>query len=58
MPPDDAAMVAEGLIELLADSALAQQMGSRGQARVSNQYLWRYVVDRVEAALLKMPLLG
>jgi glycosyltransferase involved in cell wall biosynthesis len=56
VPPDDAVTVAERLVQLLANSALAQQMGRRGQARVKNQFLWRPVVDRVEAALLRMPL--
>jgi len=56
VPPDDAATVAERLVQLLADSALARQMGRRGQAQVRNQFLWRQVVDRVEAALLRMPL--
>jgi len=56
VPPDDAVTVAERLVQLLADSALAQEMGRRGQARVRNRFLWRHVVDRVEAALLEMPL--
>lgn len=55
-PPDDAMTLAERLVQLLADSALAEQMGRRGQARVRNRFLWRQVVDRAEAALLKMPL--
>ncbi len=56
VPSGDAVTVAERLVQLLEDSALAQRMGTRGQARVSNQFLWRHVVDRVEAALLRMPL--
>ena len=56
VPPGDAVTLAERLVQLLEDSALAQQMGRRGQDRVSNQFLWRQVVDRVEAALLRMPL--
>jgi alpha-maltose-1-phosphate synthase len=58
VPPGDSAMLAARLVELLADPALSQQMGSRGQARVSNQFLWRDVVDRVEAALLTIPVSG
>lgn len=54
--PDDSAAVAERLVQLLADPALAQQMGVRGQTRVRNQFLWRQVADRVEGALMKMPL--
>jgi glycosyltransferase involved in cell wall biosynthesis len=54
--PGDAATLADRLVQLLADPSLARQMGGRGQARVSNQFLWRQVVDRVEAALLRLPL--
>jgi starch synthase len=55
VPVGDAETLAERLVRLLADSSLARQMGRRGQARVSAQFLWRQVVDRVEAALLTMP---
>jgi len=56
VPPNDTATLAERLTRLLGNSPLAQEMGRRGQARVSNQFLWQHVVDRVEAALLGMPL--
>lgn len=54
--PGDAATLAERLVQLLEDSALAQKMGNHGRARVRSQFLWQQVVDRVESALLKMPL--
>jgi starch synthase len=56
VPPGDPLTLAERLVQLLADSALAREMGKRGQARVSDQFLWPQVVDRVETALLNMPL--
>jgi starch synthase len=51
VPPRNAITLAERLVQLLADSTLARQMGTRGQLRVSNQFLWPQVIDRVEAAL-------
>jgi glycosyltransferase involved in cell wall biosynthesis len=56
VPPGDSVTLAERLVRLLSDSSLAREMGSRGQARVGNHFLWRQVVDRVEAALLRLPL--
>jgi glycosyltransferase involved in cell wall biosynthesis len=56
--PNDAVALAERLVQLLSDSALAKAMGSSGQARVSNYFLWEHVVDRVEAALLRIPPTG
>ncbi len=56
--PGDAATLAEHLVQLLGDSTLARRMGDNGRAQVMNKFLWQQVVDRVESALLKMPLAG
>ncbi|HJP60179.1 MAG TPA: glycosyltransferase family 4 protein [Gemmatimonadaceae bacterium] len=54
--PGDADALAERLAQLLGDPGLAQQMGTHGREKVRRQFLWQQVVDRVESALLKLPL--
>jgi glycosyltransferase involved in cell wall biosynthesis len=56
--PQDSKALAERLIQLLEDSALARGMGTRAQVRVRSKFLWQHVIDRVETALLTIPLSG
>jgi len=46
VPPRDAAALAEALIRLLTDRALARRMGAAGRQRAVNLYDERLVIDR------------
>ncbi|MEP6816786.1 MAG: glycosyltransferase family 4 protein [Marmoricola sp.] len=51
VPPRDAGVMADRLVELLSDPARARAMGSRGRERVVDAWTWRHAGDRLREVL-------
>ena len=46
VPPDDAAALADALVQLLEDPALASRLGAGGRARAVESFSWDAVASR------------
>jgi glycosyltransferase involved in cell wall biosynthesis len=55
VPPDDPVSLADTLLALLRDRALAAGLGRAGRARVESELTWDHVVDRMSPVLRELP---
>ncbi len=53
-PPQNAAAVANALLELLRNPQQARSMGAAGQRRVAERFDWRHMVDCLEQAYARL----
>jgi len=49
--PEDPAQIANAIIRLISDEALAQRLGQNAQRRVLDDFTWERVAERFQAAL-------
>jgi glycosyltransferase involved in cell wall biosynthesis len=49
VPVADSQKLAEALVEILRNEALAQSMGVHNRKQVEDQYAWDKVIDQIEA---------
>ncbi len=55
VPPEDTGAVASGIVRLLADPALAQQMGEAGAARARTEFAWPRLAGSLLDFLEELP---
>ncbi len=51
VPLDDAQALAERIVMLLRDDALARRMGAAGRARAEQRFTWHHVAERITAGM-------
>jgi glycosyltransferase involved in cell wall biosynthesis len=52
VPPEDAARLADAMVQLLTQPELATRMGEAGKRRLEGHFTWPHVVERLELALV------
>ena len=51
VPPEDAARLADAVVELLSDPARAAAMGEAGKRRLEGHFTWPHVIERLTTSL-------